>query len=251
MTIWSPETDGPLSYPPVERAVRRRRLSRVSSEDDGVPTVLRLLPEPERRRVLATALRRRYRRNEPVVREGDAGDTFYLLERGHVAIRATTPNGEMVTLTVLGPGQGFGELALVAPHEQRSATVVAIDEVEALAIQGEQFARIRRDHPAVDRLLVELLAQRVRMLNARLLEALYEPAELRVVHRLRDLCELFGPAPVTIPLTQDELATLAGTSRPTVNRVLGHLRDEGIVSLARRRIEVVDRAALVERGTLR
>jgi CRP-like cAMP-binding protein len=152
----------------------------------------------------------------------------------------------VVTLSVLGPGDVFGELALVRPRHERTATVVALEAVETATLDQEAFDRLRHEHPSVDHFLVTLLARRVARLSAHLVEALHVPAEQRVLRRLLALVALYqdGPLPVTIPLTQDDLASLAGTSRPTANKVLRQMEELGALQLGRGRVKVLDLAPL-------
>jgi CRP-like cAMP-binding protein len=103
----------------------------------------------------------------------------------------------------------------------------------------------------VDRFLLGLLAGQVDRLSHRLLEALYVSVDRRVARRLLELVAIYGhglDGPVTIPLTQNELADLAGGSRPTVNEILQRLAAQGAVSLGRGRVVVEDRAALERRA---
>ena len=98
----------------------------------------------------------------------------------------------------------------------------------------------------MERLVVSLLAERVDQLSRRLLEALYIGVEGRVFRRLMELDEIYGngePGTV-IPLTQDDLAGLAGASRPTVNQVLARLGDQGVVVVGRGRIQILHPAGL-------
>jgi len=210
------------------------------------------LDEVQRRAVLSRTTRRRYHKGDTVFHEGDPGDTLHLLMKGFVAIRITTPMGEAVTLTVLGPIDFFGEQALLSPDSVRTASAVALDEVETMTLGSQHFEELRREDPRVDRLLVAVLGAQVRRLSSRLLEALYSSADTRVMRRLHELTDLFaGPhasGPVVVPLTQGDLATMAGTTRPTANRVLQELVAAGVVELARGRIEVVDRVALAWRA---
>src|SRR3712207_4700128 len=81
-----------------------------------------LAPE-ERRRLLAAGRSHHFARREVIFHEGDPGDSLHLVQRGHVAIRVTTPLGDVATFTVVGPGQTFGELALLDESEIRTATV--------------------------------------------------------------------------------------------------------------------------------
>ncbi len=216
----------------------------------GGDGLLDRLSDDDRRNVLRTTRRRRYARGETVFHEGDPGDALHLIAKGHVAVRAGTPLGDVSTFTVLGPGEVFGEGALLAPDARRTATVVALEPVETQTLSAVQFGTLRREQPEVDRFLVEVLAAQVRRLSSRLQEALFVPAETRVLRRLLELGDSYR-APdgtVTIPLTQDDIASLAGTSRPTANRVLKAAEEDEILSIRRGRIQVLDDRGLERRA---
>jgi CRP-like cAMP-binding protein len=211
--------------------------------------VLASLP-PDERRTLAAGLRRRaYRRDEVIFHQGDPADTLHLIAAGRASVRVTMPGGEFVVVELLGPGDAFGELALVGPQSRR-ATVVALERCETLSLGRDEFERLRTAYPGVDRFLIDLLARRVDRLNTYMLEALFVPAERRVLRRLLELCELY-PADgqgIVIPVTQETLASLAGTTRPTANQVLRRLVTIGIVTVSRSQIVVLNRAGLQERS---
>jgi len=199
------------------------------------------LEDEEQRRVLASCVRRRFPRGQVVFHEGEPGESMHLLERGRACVRMSTGLGESITVAVLGPGNFFGEQALVSSTDRRSGTVEALEPVETLALTRSRFDELRRDHPEVNDLLVRALDARLREIGARLVEALSETADKRVLRRLADLAEIYGPGtPTTIVLTQDDLATMAGTTRPTANRVLRGAQDRGVIDLARGRIEILD-----------
>jgi CRP/FNR family transcriptional regulator, cyclic AMP receptor protein len=204
--------------------------------------LLRPLDEDDRRRVLAAASRHRYRRGEAIFREGDPGDSLHLLDKGHVAVQMTTPVGDVLTLAVLGPGEMFGELAALSAQSHRSATIRSLDRTETLVVSGEAFAELRHDHPSLNELLLELASARIPRLSGQLVEALFVRADKRVLRRVLALAELHGGglAGTTIPVRQDDVAELAGTSRPTVNRALKEAEAGGAVALGRGRITVVD-----------
>ena len=206
------------------------------------------VPEEARRDVLKVARRRRFARNEVVFHEGDEGDTLHLLLKGHVAVRTTTPAGDVAMVRVISAGQIFGELALLGPAP-RSATVAALDPCETLALNRQVLEGLRAAHRSVDALLLEALATEIRRLASQLRDAMYEPAERRLYRRLAELTEMFtGEPPVRIPLTQEDLAQLAGTTRPTINKLLRSIEDDGIIRVGRGRLEILDPAALRERG---
>lgn len=212
--------------------------------------LLSSLSAEDRAAVLRATTRRRYDRGEVLFHEGDLGDTLHLIAKGKVMVQVSTPDGDVATLTVLTVGESFGELALVDPQARRSATVRAIERCETMVLQRADFEDLRRRQPHVERLMVEVLASQVRRLSDQVLEALYVPAELRVIRRLTHLATIWSGdgGPVTIPVTQEELATMAGTTRPTANRALQELVAEGVVELGRGRTVVTDQPALQRRS---
>jgi CRP-like cAMP-binding protein len=209
------------------------------------------VPAEDARRLLQIARRRRFARNEVVFHRDDPGDSLHLIEKGRFAIRVMTPLGDTAMLGVRGPGESFGEMALVSERERRSATVAALEEAETFAVYREEFERLRREHPSVNQMLIDFLASEVRTMNERLLEALYVPVERRVLRRLVELAGVYPPGGdghVLLPLTQETLAELAGTSRATVNRVLNEEQERGTVELRRGKTLVIGLDALIDRA---
>lgn len=208
------------------------------------------LSEDELQRVLRDARRRSFTKGEVIFHEGDPGDTLHLISSGRVAVKVTTPLGEVATLLILGAGEFFGELALLHTDKSRTATVVAMEPTETRSILREEFDSLRKVNPQVTEMLVQILAEKVRRYSGHLLEALYVPADGRVLRQLVSLSEAYSPSdsgPVEIPLTQQDLAGLAGTSRATVNRVLREEQERGTVKLSRSRTVVLDPASIARR----
>ena len=203
------------------------------------------LEDDHRRRLLAAASPRRFRRREVVFHEGDPADCLHLVASGRFLVRATTPWGDVATLRLVGPGDSFGELALIAPDARRSATVVALQPGHTLVLSRTQFEALRARFPEVDTVLVGMLADNVRRMSALVVDMSYLSVEERVARRLVELDGMFGS---TIPLTQDDLAELAGTQRATANGVLRGLERRGLLALRRGQITVLDRPALGRRA---
>jgi CRP-like cAMP-binding protein len=128
--------------------------------------------------------------------------------------------------------------------------VIALERCETLSLGRDQFEHLRASYPGVDRFLVELLSARIDRLNGHLLEALYVPAERRVLRRLLDLCRTYAEdgQHIVIPVTQEMLASLAGTTRPTANQVLGRLAASQLVEVSRGQIVVLNRRELLRRA---
>jgi CRP-like cAMP-binding protein len=206
------------------------------------------VPEEEVRRLLSVARRRRFSRGEVVFHRDDPADSMHLVQKGRFAVKVMTPLGDAATLAVRGPGDSFGEMALVAEESRRSATVAALEDGETYAVYQAEFHRLRKEHPQVDRVLTAFLAAEVRRQNELLLEALYVPVERRVLRRLVELAASDHQGDGEIRLTQEQLAELAGTSRATVNKVLREEQQRGTVELRRGRTIVRDREQLERRA---
>jgi CRP/FNR family cyclic AMP-dependent transcriptional regulator len=206
--------------------------------------ILSTLSAEEKRQLLAVARRRRYARGEVIVHRDDTADTLHLVQSGCLAVRVVTPLGDMATLALVGPGGAVGELGLVRGERLRSATIQALEPSETHVLTRHTFEQLRREHPAVDALLVHILADRVAELTDRLVDALYTPAPRRVATLIDALADRYrdGTGPTTIPLTQDDLASLAGTSRLTVSRVLRDMRQRGTVEIRRGKLILKDPA---------
>ena len=200
------------------------------------------VPEDALRALLTIARRRTFARNEVVFHDGDPADSLHLISKGRFSVRITTPLGDTVTLSVRGPGDAFGELALLGRERVRSATVSALEPAETHSVYRDDFERFRREHPPVNDVLIGILADRLRRLSEQVVEAFYVPADQRVIRRVCELAEMYahGDAETVVPLTQEEIAELAGTSRATVNRVLREAERKGAVELRRGRTAVLD-----------
>ncbi|WP_328520557.1 Crp/Fnr family transcriptional regulator [Kribbella sp. NBC_00359] len=212
--------------------------------------VLDALDQDTRTRLIRAGNRRRFTRNEVVFHEGDPAETLYLLITGHVCVRVTTPMGDTAILAVLGSGSTFGELALLSSDQPRAATVAALDSVETLVLARDQFTRLRHEFPGVDRFLVDLLAGYIRQLDMRLIEARYVPVGKRVLRQVLELSRIYGDGSrgTVIPLTQETLAGLAGSTRATTNQTLRSAATSGLITLDRGRVRIEDPVTLARRA---
>jgi CRP-like cAMP-binding protein len=205
----------------------------------------------DERTLRTTCAHRRFDRGVIVFHEGDPAGGLHLIDRGRVAIRLTTPLGETVTIDVLQAGDTFGEQALVDGSGARTATVTAIERTETLCLDRATFERLRSEHPGVDRFLVTVLAARLQSTSRHLLDALYLPADTRVMRcvvRMQDMFSTNGQR--RIPLTQADIASMAGVTRSTVNRVLKRAQADGVVAIGRASVDVLDPVRLRREAAL-
>lgn len=187
--------------------------------------------------------RQRFRRGDVVFNQGDRGDCLYVVESGRFRMQLSGSDGHAVTVRIVHPGDWFGELALVHPDHRRTSRVCALEDGTSLLLTRTEFEAARIEHPGFDRFLVTLLADRLISTNKLVVELL-ECAEKRVWRSLEMLAEAYGDDPIR--MSQDQLAQTAGTVRQTANRVLQMGVREGVVSVSRNEIRILDRAALVE-----
>jgi CRP/FNR family cyclic AMP-dependent transcriptional regulator len=200
------------------------------------------LEERELREVAQVAVPRTWERGEVIFREGDPGDTCYLLRSGAVILTREHQDGRMVALAELRAGGMFGELAMFR-GETRSATAQAIEDTQAVALLAPDMGRLIKGNPDIAGKLLAALAERVSRTTERLLQQSFQTVAGRVASALlaQTVARQAEGAPesgVLIRATQAEIAGLAGTSRESASRFLATLEREGVVTLGRGKVTV-------------
>jgi CRP/FNR family cyclic AMP-dependent transcriptional regulator len=198
--------------------------------------------------VAKVAVPRHWDRGEMIFREGDVGDTCYLIRSGAILLTREHQDGRMVALAELRAGQLFGELAMFR-GERRSATAEVIESATALALLAGDMQRLVRRNPDLALKLLASLAERVSRTNERLLQQSFQTVAGRVASALLAQTKTrqadgAPDADVLIKSTQAEIAHLAGTSRESASRFLATLERAGIVTLGRGKVTVHDPARL-------
>ena len=208
------------------------------------------LSAEELEKIARVAVPRSYPAGSVILREGDPGDTCYILRSGGARVVRQHADGRAITLTNLGPGEIFGELAMF-DGEVRSATVEAVDDVRAIAILAGDLKRLLNEHPEIAVKLLGALAERLRETNARISRQSFQKVSSRVAGVLVELAETGArtaaadpSAEVVVRSTQADLAQLAGTSREAASRFLATLQRAGVLTTKRGRIVVHDPPAL-------
>jgi CRP/FNR family transcriptional regulator, cyclic AMP receptor protein len=200
------------------------------------------LDERELGEVAKVAVPRRWERGEVIFREGDSGDTCYLIKSGAVLLTRQHQDGRVVAIAECRLGAMFGELAMFR-GERRSATAEAIEATEAVALLAPDMARLIRGNPDIANDLLAALAERVSRTTERLLQQSFQTVAGRVASALlaQTVARQAEGAPerdVLIEATQAEIAGLAGTSRESASRFLATLERAGLVTLGRGKVTV-------------
>jgi CRP-like cAMP-binding protein len=191
-------------------------------------------------------------RGQVLFKEGDAGDRLFVVVDGKLKLGTAAKDGRENLLSILGPGDMFGELSLFDPGP-RTATATAVVDSKLLALANDQVLGWVKEHPQVSLQLLGRLAQRLRKANDVLSDLVFADVPGRVAKAIIELGKRFGSQKddglhVNHELTQEELAQLVGASRETVNKALADFATRGWVKLEPRAVIVLDYERLVKRG---
>jgi CRP/FNR family transcriptional regulator, cyclic AMP receptor protein len=203
--------------------------------------------------LLATALTARaVDRGHVVFSEGDTGDRLFIVMDGKVKISRAAADGRENLLTVLGPGEMFGELSLFDPGA-RTATATAVTESTLASLDHDDLRPLLLNEPGMAVQLLRALAQRLRRTNEAMADLVFSDVPGRVAKALLDLAEKFGVEEtdgtrVHHDLTQEELAQLVGASRETVNKALSDFATRGWLRLEGRTVLLLDKERLGRRA---
>lgn len=169
---------------------------------------------------------------EMLFQKGDDGDALYGVRRGQIRIETGAADGSRLTLNFLGPGDLFGEVA-VLDGESRTADAAAAEPTELFVLRREDFLGHLEREPRVAIKLIALLCQRIRWMSERMEESVLQPLPVRLARRLCALSSDFGSE---VHISQEQLGVFVGAARESVNRQLQQWRKDNILDLQRGRI---------------
>ena len=205
-----------------------------------VPTAIAAIRESLLRTVAEQGRIATFPKGTLIIREGERGDTMFVILVGRVKVFSSNREGKEVILDVHGPGEPLGEMAL--DEGLRSASVVTLEPTTCSVISRDTLRRFIADNPDFALQLIAKLIQRTRIA----VENVKRLALLDVYGRLTALLSSITPGQagvgvLTERMTQQELAERVGASRDMVSRILHDLAHDGYVSIRSRRIEVLKR----------
>ena len=199
------------------------------------------LADEEIRELMAVARRRTFRAGEIIFHREDPGQVLYLIKEGKVKICLISPDGQEMTLTVLGKGEYFGEFALL-DGLPRSTDAIASERVECYTLQRTDFHNSIMKNPKIAIQAMEVLSKRLRNTNQMVEDLIFLDVYGRVAKKLVELADAHGSKAedggirIEMRLTQQELASMVGASRESVNKVMGYFTDKNFISTDKHRI---------------
>jgi CRP/FNR family transcriptional regulator, cyclic AMP receptor protein len=169
---------------------------------------------------------------EMLFQKGDPGDALYGVRRGQIRIETGASDGSRLTLNFMGPGELFGEVA-VLDGQSRTADAMAGEPSELFVLRRADFLAFLEREPRVAIKIIQLLCQRIRWQSERMEESVLQPLPIRLARRLCALADDFGSE---VHISQEQLGIFVGAARESVNRQLQLWRKDGILDLQRGRI---------------
>jgi CRP/FNR family transcriptional regulator len=188
---------------------------------------------------------RQFGKHQTIFREGDPGQTFYLILSGSVAIVRVAADGRETILSILKERDFFGEMS-VFDTAVRAAGVRTLTDVEVGVIERDDFLALIDRSPRIGRLLVIALSERLRAANRLIAATTSQDIRSRLASLLLNLMQNFGePTPtggtrITLRLTNQEMANMIGTTRETVNRTLNRFWDERLIDMRTAHVVILE-----------
>ena len=209
---------------------------------EKVPLFSQLAPA-ELQRVVEATRERTYPKNSVILFEDDPGDALFVVAQGQVKVVLIGEDGREVILSVLGPSEFFGEMALI-DDEPRSAHVIAMEDSSLIVLRREDFKGILKQSPGIAVALLKELSRRLRRVDEKVGSLVLLDVNGRVAQLLLELADEEGGERITRRLTHHTIAQMIGSSRETVSRTMRELVDRGLIDVSRKDITIKDRAAL-------
>src|SRR5437763_6549287 len=190
--------------------------------------------------LMAVARRRIFRSGEVIFHRDDPGQVLYVIKEGKVKISLISPEGQEISLVVFGKGECFGEFAIL-DGLPRSADAVALERVECYTLQRSDFHKALINNPKIAIQLLEVLSKRLRTTDQMIEDLIFLDVYGRVAKKLLELADTHGSKVgngirINVRLTQQELASMVGASRESVNKVMGYFTDKDFISTDKHRI---------------
>jgi CRP/FNR family cyclic AMP-dependent transcriptional regulator len=210
--------------------------------------LLQGLSEEELARLSRLARTKIYKPREVIVQKGDPAEEFFVLLRGRAKVGTSGTDGSDATINLMGPGEVFGEIAIL-DGQPRSATVTALEDCEMAVVDKAAFNGLLASSPSIAVKLLGVLAGRVRELTTRIEDRAFLDVPARLAKQLLWLARNHGSASgsavrIDLRLSQQELGDLIGATRESVNKQLREWTRSGIVKQERDCIELFDLDAL-------
>ncbi|WP_041546440.1 MULTISPECIES: Crp/Fnr family transcriptional regulator [unclassified Nocardioides] len=174
-------------------------------------------------------------------------ETLFILKKGRIRIFRVSPDGRALTTAIIDPGTIFGEMVIVG-QQMHDSFAEALDDVVVCVMTKADVRRLLLGDPRISARISETLGRRIGELEQKFSDAVFKSVPERIAGALVTLASATSGRPlgrgIQVRLTHEQLAALAATSRETTTKILGDLADQGLITLGRGRITILNRERL-------
>jgi len=192
----------------------------------------------------------RYKKGEIVISSEEIGSTFFIVKSGKVKVTAEALGRKEIVLSILHPLAFFGEMSIL-DGEPRSATITALEDTNLIMIEREVFLRILHHYPQITIKILTILCQRLRRADELIQSLRFLSASGRTIQMLFKLADEHGVATkegmlIDTKLTHQDLASLSGTSRESMRKIIQDFQEKGYLKFRRGKITILKEDMLLK-----
>jgi len=196
-------------------------------------------------RINSMAMMSTVQMHKPIYFPDQPSNAVFLLKSGHVKISRVDAEGKEMILSIIGPGEVFGELALFEEASERNELAESLDETVICTIRRTDFEDLIRNNPELNFRVTKRIGLRLRQFEERIGDLLYKDAKMRVASFLINYAEEFGRMKggiitICLHLTHQEISLVTGTTRQTVTTTLNEFRSEGVIDFSRKGMTIIN-----------
>jgi CRP-like cAMP-binding protein len=209
--------------------------------------MLKALSKEEKEKLDRMAVMRHAPKKQVLYFPTDSSNSIYMLKSGKVKISRISADGKEIILTILGPGEVFGELGITGQQEREEIAEVTDDAIICV-VDIQDLQKMMKENPKFNTEILKFIGFRLKRVQSRLESLIFKNAEQRIRSLLRELAEDHGRTiagdenqrEVKLGLTHEDIAKLTATSRQTVTTQFNELEKEGVIKYDRKRIYIKD-----------
>ena len=191
-----------------------------------------------------------YNKSDYVYFEEDASQKVFLIDKGKVKLGYYTEEGDEIVKAILRRGELFGEKAILGEEKRTEFAQALVDDTVICPVHVNTLHDLMRDNQTFTLKIYKFISFRIRKLERRLRLLMFKDTRTRLLEFLDELCEEYGigceetgGTKIEHPYTQKDIASLIGTSRPTLCVILNDLKDEGLLDFNRKEILMMKHSA--------
>lgn len=195
-------------------------------------------------------IERKYEKNSKIYLQGDRSEGIYIIKNGQVIITMISEEGGEKILYLLGPGEIFGEIAIF-DGKDRANTAQALTDCEIILIPSVKLESFLKSNPEIAIKLLKVISYRLRLSQMEIRDLALQDTVGRTIGTLLQLakehgCKSSEGTEINLPINRQALASMIGTSRETLTRILFKLQEEKIIALNKKTIIILDEERLAD-----